>query len=293
MVDSARSRLPSIDPALRLGHAGVTDATRRQEPKSDAPAKPAEAALSQGLPVRDVPVQLNVAMFATPGSREASVVVTAGLCNERLSRNASASRLRRSTRRGKLAVATSSPSTCPPARLIPLTCGTTSTPDCLCSRVVTKCGWRWKAEGGQGASSKTSTFPTSRTKPSRSRAWCSSGSRLSQSRTGCSRTPCRQSPRRCAPSGNAIGVAAFFQIYQGGTKALTPASITTRIVNDRDATVFEQTTELGAERFAPHRGADHSIELPLTRLPPGEYLLRAEAVAGTRRANGSARFSVQ
>jgi hypothetical protein len=88
-------------------------------------------------------------------------------------------------------------------------------------------------------------------------------------------------------------VAAFFQIYQGGTTALIPASITTRIVNDRDATVFEQTTDLGAERFAPNRGADHSIELPLTRLPPGEYLLRAEAVAGALRANGSARFSVR
>jgi len=70
-------------------------------------------------------------------------------------------------------------------------------------------------------------------------------------------------------------------------------SITTRIVNDRDDTVFEQTTDLGTERFASHRAADHSIELPLTRLPPGEYLLRAKAAAGALRANGSARFSVQ
>ena len=51
--------------------------------------------------------------------------------------------------------------------------------------------------------------------------------------------------------------------------------------------------DLGTERFAAHRSADHLLELPLERLRPGEYLLRTEAVSGTRRASQLVRFSVR
>jgi hypothetical protein len=86
---------------------------------------------------------------------------------------------------------------------------------------------------------------------------------------------------------------AFVRVYQGGGKDPLPVSIVTRIVNDHDATAFERAADLGRDRFAQHRAVDDAIRLPLTDLPPGEYLLRIEAASGARRVSQFARFSVR
>jgi len=73
-------------------------------------------------------------------------------------------------------------------------------------------------------------------------------------------------------------VAALLRLYQSEGQKRQPVSLTTRIVNDADATVFERTTELPPEAFeGSMRAAEHQLRLPLATLPPGQYLLTFEA----------------
>jgi VWFA-related protein len=280
---------PGVEARTRSGYY----ATRRQEPKPGTPANPAEAALAQGFPARDVPVQLSVAMFATPGSREASVVVTAGLVQgtalaERVSVTAAAfdtnwkerGRYERSfdlpARRadsGNLQYDVHARLPLPPGRYE--------------VRLAVDTG------GRAGSVLRDIDVPDFANEELSLSSVLLERKPAIAIRNGVLVDTVPAVPTTVRTFAQRDQVEAFLRIYQGGRKALSRASIATRIVNDRDATVFEQTTDLGTERFAQDRSADHSIELPLTRLPPGEYLLRAEAAAGTLRANGSARFSVQ
>ena len=69
-------------------------------------------------------------------------------------------------------------------------------------------------------------------------------------------------------------------------------SVTARMVNDRNETVFEQRTPFGPERFVRSIGR-LSIDLPLARLPPGEYLLTIGATLARHEAKRDVRFSVK
>ena len=280
---------PGVEVRTRSGYY----ASKPVEPKAAAPVSAIEAALASGIPTPDLPVQLSVAMFATAGTREASVVITAGLLQEtalaeRVTVTAAAfdtawkERGRyeqsfelpvRSPESGRLAYDVHARLPLPPGRY--------------------EVRLAVESRGRAGSVLRDVDVPNF------------ANEELSLSSVVLERKPAiairngvledvvpaiPTTARTFAPGDN---VAAFVRIYQGGKKALVPTSITTRIVDARDATVFEQTTDLEAERFARHRGADHVIELPLTRLAPGEYLLRTEAAAGTNRARGFARFSVK
>ena len=88
-------------------------------------------------------------------------------------------------------------------------------------------------------------------------------------------------------------VSAFLRVYQGGRRPLA-AQVVTRIVNDRPETVFEQTTSVDAERFdRMNRSIDYRLELPLTRLVAGEYLLTIEAMVDERRQRRDVRFALR
>jgi hypothetical protein len=88
-------------------------------------------------------------------------------------------------------------------------------------------------------------------------------------------------------------VAAFVRVHQGGTRALMPVAVATRIRNDADAMVFDAETMLSAERFAAHRAADHLVDIPVTRLAPGPYVLSIEAVLAKTTLRRDLRFSVR
>jgi hypothetical protein len=88
-------------------------------------------------------------------------------------------------------------------------------------------------------------------------------------------------------------VSAFLRIYQAGKDGPSPAQVITRILNDLDKTVVEETTTLAGNRFTAQRAADHVIDLPLVRLRPGEYLLRIQVALGTRSAMREIRFTVK
>jgi VWFA-related protein len=88
-------------------------------------------------------------------------------------------------------------------------------------------------------------------------------------------------------------VSAFVRLYEASKKPHMPASLTTRVVDVHDTVVSTDTVAFDADRFSEGRGADHRIELPLSSLAKGEYLLTVEATAGQLTARRGLRFTVQ
>jgi hypothetical protein len=88
-------------------------------------------------------------------------------------------------------------------------------------------------------------------------------------------------------------VSVFVRIYQGGRKALVPVVVTTRAVNDRGDTSWEQRREVAVDEFRTSRSSDYQLEVRLDDLAPGKYLLSLEASAGVRRLSRTVRFEVR
>ena len=281
---------PGLEVRTRSGYY----ARRLREPKTETPASAVEAALASGIPRSDLPVQLNVAMIAVPGRPDASVIVTAGLLRragvavERVAVTAAAfdtewkerGRYEQTFDMPARASESDNPSYDVHARL-PLPPGRYEV--------------RLAVESGGRAGSVLRDIDV----PDFAKEELSLSSVLLERKPvvaidngvlgdGVPAIP--TAVRTFTPSDR---VTAFVRVYQGGAKMIAPTSVTTRIVSDRDETAFEQTVELGTDRFSAHRSADHLLELPLERLRPGEYLLRTEAVSGTRRASQLVRFSVR
>ena len=90
-------------------------------------------------------------------------------------------------------------------------------------------------------------------------------------------------------------VGALVRVYQGGRDLPRPASVSFRIVNDRDETVAEAKADLAASDFvSAARAADSRFLLPLARLAGGEYLLTLEAgLVGQAPVSRHVRFRVK
>lgn len=82
---------------------------------------------------------------------------------------------------------------------------------------------------------------------------------------------------------------AFVRVYQEDPR---PARVNARIVSDSNQSVFSRTDDLAVAGFV--RGAaDYLVELPLASLRPGRYLLTIEAIAGDKRLTRDVRFAVE
>jgi VWFA-related protein len=90
-------------------------------------------------------------------------------------------------------------------------------------------------------------------------------------------------------------IPAFFRVYQGTarTDALNGADVRVRIIDASDRTVRDEVMPLQATSFGDGRAADCRISLPIPQLPPGDYLLRLEAQMGERVAGRAMRFTVE
>ncbi len=88
-------------------------------------------------------------------------------------------------------------------------------------------------------------------------------------------------------------VTAFARVYEGRHGRLVPATVATSILDDHNRRVFQETSALEATSFARTRSADVSVDVPLNRLTPGDYLLTLQATAGKRDQQRSVRFSIQ
>ena len=88
-------------------------------------------------------------------------------------------------------------------------------------------------------------------------------------------------------------VTAFLRVYQGGKNKLVLVPLHVTIINSADTTVFDQTATLGADQFSgPARAADERVDLPVSRLPIGPYLLKFEATVGKSTVERDVRFVV-
>ena len=90
-------------------------------------------------------------------------------------------------------------------------------------------------------------------------------------------------------------VPAFFRVYQGTTQtdALNGTDVRVRIIDADDRVVRDQVMPLPPASFSDGRAADCRISLPIPQLPPGNYLLRLEAQMGERIAGRAMRFTVE
>jgi hypothetical protein len=85
---------------------------------------------------------------------------------------------------------------------------------------------------------------------------------------------------------------AFLRVYQDAKATALPATVTARITDTADHVIFDNVTELAADRFTNH-AADYRLDLPVERLASGEYLLTIEAAQGERVARRGIRFTVR
>jgi hypothetical protein len=85
---------------------------------------------------------------------------------------------------------------------------------------------------------------------------------------------------------------AFLGVYQDAKAAALPTTVTARITDTDDKVVFDNVSELAADRFNNH-AADYLIEIPVERLASGEYLLTIEATQRDRVARRGVRFTVR
>lgn len=71
----------------------------------------------------------------------------------------------------------------------------------------------------------------------------------------------------------ADSVFAFLRVFQGGTGALAPASVTARIFDIADTPLIETAATIPAEAFDATRSAPFEVPLPLSKLTHGPHLV--------------------
>lgn len=91
---------------------------------------------------------------------------------------------------------------------------------------------------------------------------------------------------------NTHKVSAYARVYQGAKARVAPVTVRTTIRDAQDLIVFEKSQPLAANAFGSERAADFTIELPLTQLPAGAYVLTVEATGATTVKRDS-RFQVK
>ena len=69
--------------------------------------------------------------------------------------------------------------------------------------------------------------------------------------------------------------------------------VTARITDSAPGTAFEEALTLSADRFGTERSADYRLDVPLSRLVAGQYLLTIEAAGGKNTVTRDVRFSMR
>jgi VWFA-related protein len=87
-------------------------------------------------------------------------------------------------------------------------------------------------------------------------------------------------------------VSAFFKVQQGAT-SLQPVPVQIRIAASDGRIVFDETRSLAPADFATARAAPVSVDVPVSRLDAGEYLLIVQASIGSDQVRRNLRFSVR
>ncbi len=86
---------------------------------------------------------------------------------------------------------------------------------------------------------------------------------------------------------------AFLRLYQGGSDALVPVALATRVLDARGRGLVNETRTIASDQFTTGRGADVRFDVPLLSLPPGDYLLTFEASLDKHGVRRDVRFTVR
>jgi VWFA-related protein len=281
---------PDVEVRTRSGYYAARPADSRKGPD----AAPLDAALAHGLPLPDLPLQLHASVVPAPGRREAWVIVTSGLLQSADFAAEHVTVLTAAFDTGATERARHRQSFDLPARAA--ASGTWQYD--VHARFLLRPG-RYEIRVAAESRDRRGTVMKSVDVPDFAAA------PLSQSSVLIERTPAiaiqMDATREIAPIvptsarvfRRAERVSLFVRVSQGGKTPLSRVSMTTRIVNARDAIAFEQRDDLSDERFAAGRAGDYRLDLPLGRLEPGDYLLQVDAIAGERTSSRDARFTVR
>jgi VWFA-related protein len=87
-------------------------------------------------------------------------------------------------------------------------------------------------------------------------------------------------------------VVAFVESYQGQNHETQPSYVITEIYNDTDERVYQQELRVVPPDSA-QRTASFGVDLPLDRLPAGQYLLTMQVKQGNANARRDVRFEVR
>jgi VWFA-related protein len=93
--------------------------------------------------------------------------------------------------------------------------------------------------------------------------------------------------------GKSDTATAFVRVYQRLQDAGGLVSVTARVIDASDRSVFEAAASLPAERSASYLAADYRLQLPVERLAAGEYLLTIDAKQGEHVARRGLRFTIR
>ncbi len=103
--------------------------------------------------------------------------------------------------------------------------------------------------------------------------------------------PFDPSARRELQSGDQV--TALLKVYQRGRKDVLPVQVTARLLDGEGHAAWSAEQVLGREQFAAAGEADYRVELPLSMLARGQYLLEIEASDGRAAARSDLRFRRQ
>ena len=71
------------------------------------------------------------------------------------------------------------------------------------------------------------------------------------------------------------------RVYQGGSGPLAPVTLALKLLDDTGAALANDTVSLDAARFDVSRTAQQTLDLPISRLGPGRYLVTISASASS------------
>ena len=293
-IQKADGKLRRLE--VRVSRPGVTVRTRNgyQADKPDAARKkallaasPLGAALSGLLPKSDLPLEVSAVPFALPGSRESAVLIVLGV-RQPIRAGAGATKER-------VDVQVSAFNTDGKAfGSAGLRADITLRPDAtglaeyeVLSRLDLKPGrYQLRIAANVGSLSTSGSLYYDVDVPNFTSAPIAlSGILLSASPgpvvgshpTFKAVVPVVPTARRSFAAGHEV--TAFTRLYQGGNGTLAPVPMRVELRTANNELVVDRREDVTVDRFTRARSADVNVDLPVARLPPGEYLLTIEAGA--------------
>jgi VWFA-related protein len=280
-----RVNRPDVTVRTRNGYlADKPDAARK---KAQLAASPLGAALAGLLPKSDLPLEVSAVPFALPGGRESAVLIVLGVRQP--------IRAGAETTKERVDVQVSAFNTDGKAfGSTGLRADITLRPDAtglaeyeVLSRLDLKPGrYQLRIAANAGSLSTSGSLYHDVDVPNFSSAPVSlSGLLLSASPgpvVGSQPTfgaivPVVPTTRRSFTPGHQV--SAFTRIYQGGKAPLTAVPLRVQLRNSANGLVVDRREEVAPARFTAARSADVKVDVPVARLPAGEFLLTIEAGA--------------